>query len=168
MRIRRLKPEVQQYVLLRQRLIETFPRIDDETLHDTLEGITTLEELIAETVRSALVDESFKAGLNRRLDDMRERASRLEQRAARKRQWALEAMSEAGLRKLELADFTASIRKGTPGLIVEAESEIPSDYWVPQPPRLSRQAVLRDLKQGTEIPGVCLSNAKPNLSVRTK
>jgi hypothetical protein len=28
--------------------------------------------------------------------------------------------------------------------------------------------VLRDLKQGTAIPGVSLSNAKPNLSVRTK
>ena len=168
MRIRPLQPEVQRYVLLRQRLIETFPRIDDETLHDTLEGITTLEELIAETVRSALVDEFFKAGLTKRLEDMRERASRLEQRAAKKRQWALEAMSEAGLRKLEQADFTASIRKGTPALIVEAEGEIPPDYWVPQPPRLSRQAVLRDLKQGTEIPGVYLSNAKPNLSVRTK
>ena len=168
MRIRPLQPEVQRYVLLRQRLIETFPRIDDETLHDTLEGITTLEELIAETVRSALVDEFFKAGLTKRLEDMRERASRLEERAAKKRQWALEAMSESGLRKLELADFTASIRKGTPALIVEAEGEIPSNYWVPQPPRLSRQTVLRDLKQGTEIPGVYLSNAKPNLSVRTK
>ena len=111
---------------------------------------------------------SFKAGLTKRLEDMRERASRLEERAAKKRQWVLEAMSDAGLRKLEQADFTASIRKGTPALIVEAEGEIPPDYWVPQPPRLSRQAVLRDLKQGAAIPGVCLSNAKPNLSVRTK
>jgi hypothetical protein len=40
-------------------------------------------------------------------------------------------MSEAGLRKLELPDFIASIRKGTPALIVEAESEIPSDHWIP-------------------------------------
>ena len=168
MRIRPLHPEVQRYVLLRQRLIETFPRIDDETLHDTLEGITTLEELIAETVRSALVDESFKAGLTKRLEDMRERASRLEERAAKKRQWVLEAMSEAGLRKLELADFTASVRAGVPSLIVEAESEIPSDYLVPQPPRVARQALLKALKQGVEIPGAYLSNAKPNLSVRTK
>ena len=49
---------------LRQQLIEAFPRIDDETLHDTLEGITTLEELIAETIRSALLDASFRTGLN--------------------------------------------------------------------------------------------------------
>lgn len=168
MKIRPLKPEVQHYVLLRQRLIEAFPRIDDETLHDTLEGITTLEELIAETIRSALLDASFRTGLSQRLDDMKERASRLEHRAAKKRQIALEAMSDAGLKKLEQADFTASVRAGVPSLIVEAESEIPSDYWVPQSPKLSRQAVLRDLKQGAEVPGTYLSNAKPNLSVRTK
>jgi hypothetical protein len=168
MKIRPLKPEVQHYVLLRQRLIEAFPRIDDETLHDTLEGLTTLEELIAETIRSALLDASFRTGLSQRLDDMKERASRLEHRAAKKRQFALEAMSDAGLKKLEQADFTASVRAGAPSFIVEAESEIPSDYWVPQSPKLARQAVLRDLKQGAEVPGTHLSNAKPNLSVRTK
>ena len=168
MRIRRLQPDVQQYLFLRQRLIEAFPRIDDDTLHDTLEGITTLEDLIAETIRSALIDASFCKGLDQRLGDLKERASRLERRATKKRQWALEAMSEAGLKKLEQGDFTASVRSGVPGLIVEAESEIPSDYWLPQSPKLSRQAVLRDLKQGAEIPGTYLSNAKPNLSVRTK
>jgi hypothetical protein len=99
---------------------------------------------------------------------MKERASRLEQRAARKRHWALEAMSEAGLKKLERADFTASMRAGVPSLIVEAESEIPDQYWVPQPPRLARQAVLKALKQGDEVTGAYLSNAKPTLSVRTK
>lgn len=168
MRIRRLQPEVQQYLFLRQRLIETFPRIDDETLHDTLEGITTLEDLIAEIIRSALIDASFCKGLDQRLGDLKERAARLEQRAAKKRQWALEAMSEAGLKKLEQGDFTASVRSGVPGLIVEAESEIPHAYWRPQPPKLAKQDVLKALKQGEEVPGAYLSNAQPTLSVRTK
>jgi hypothetical protein len=168
MRIRPLKPEVQRYVLLRQRLIEAFPRIDNETLHDTLEGITTLQELIAETIRSALIDESFRTGLSQRLDDMRERASRLELRAAKKREWVLEAMREAGLRKLEQADFTAFVRTGVPSLVIAAEGEIPPEYWIPQAPKLARQALLRALKQGDEVPGAYLSNAKPNLSVRTK
>ena len=168
MKIRRLQPEVQQYLFLRQRLIEAFPRIDDETLHDTLEGITTLEDLIAETIRSALIDASFCKGLDQRLGDLKERASRLEHRATKKRQWALEAMSEAGLKKLEQGDFTASVRSGVPGLIVEAESEIPPEYWLPQPPRLARQKVLTALKHGDEVPGAYLSNAQPTLSVRTK
>ena len=68
--------------------------------------------MIAAVIRSALVDEALHAGLRFRLDDMRERLSRLELRASKKRQLALEAMTEAGLSKLEQPDFTASARAG--------------------------------------------------------
>ena len=77
-------------------------------------------------------------------------------------------MSEAGLRKLEQPDFTASTRAGLPALVVLAEDQLPQAYWVPQPPKLDRQALLGDLKQGNDIPGAQLSNSKPVLSVRTK
>jgi aspartyl-tRNA synthetase len=114
------------------------------------------------------VDEALRAGLRLRIDDMKERLSRLELRAAKKRQLALEAMSEAGLAKLEQPDFTASARAGSPALVVVAEATIPEVYWLPQPPKLDRQALLGELKRGIEIPGAQMSNAKPVLSVRTK
>jgi hypothetical protein len=163
-----LRHDLHLYTHLRQKLIEAFPDADEDTIRDTLEGITTLHDLIAEIIRSALVDEAFQQGLRLRLQDMKERLSRLEARAVKKRELALEAMSEAGLRKLEQADFTASTRAGPPSLVVLAEDQLPQTYWVPQPPRLDRQALLGDLKQGDEIPGAQLSNPKPVLSVRTK
>ena len=52
--------------------------------------------------------------------------------------------------------------------MVVAEERIPEAYWLPQPPKLDRQAILGELKQGAEIPGVQMSNPKPVLSVRTK
>ena len=70
--------------------------------------------MIAAVIRSALVDEALQAGLRFRLDDMKERMSRLEERGTKKRQLALEAMSEVGLTKLEQPDFTASTRAGSP------------------------------------------------------
>ena len=92
-----------------------------ERLLDTLEEITDLHEMIAAVIRSALVDEALRSGLRSRLDDMRERLSRLELRASKKRLLALEAMTEAGLSKLEQPDFTASARAGSAALVVIAE-----------------------------------------------
>ena len=114
------------------------------------------------------MDEAFHSGLRSRLDDMRERLSRLELRASKKRELALEAMTEAGLSKLEQPDFTASARAGSPALVVVAEDRVPETYWLPQPPKLDRQGLLGELKRGAAIPGAELSNPKPVLMVRTK
>ncbi len=104
------------------------------------------------------------SGLRARLDDMKERLSRLEVRASKKRELALQAMSEAGLAKLEQPDFTASTRAGSPALLVLSEQTIPEAYWLPQPPKLDRQGLLGELKRGAAIPGAELSNPKPVLS----
>ena len=162
-----LHHDMHLYRYLRQKLLEEFPEADDETIRDTLEGLTTLHELIAEIIRSALIDESLQSGLPLRLQDMKERLSRLEARAVKKRELVLEAMSKAELRKLEQPDFTASARNGPPSLVVVAEDQVPEGYWLPQPPKLDRQTLLADLKKGN-IPGAQLSNPKPVLSVRTK
>jgi hypothetical protein len=165
---RPLSAEVSKYQVLRDRVLADCPAIDAETLFDTLEGITDLHEMIAAIIRSTLVDEALHAGLRFRLDDMKERLSRLEVRAAKKRQLALEAMNEVGLTKLEQPDFTASARAGSPSVIVVAETMIPDTYWIPQPPKLDRHTMLRELKRGVEIPGAQLSNSKLALMVRTK
>ena len=162
-----LKVEVSKYQLLRQRLVEDFPSADEETLNDTLEGITDLHEMIAAVIRSALVDEALQTGLRSRLDEMKQRSARFEERCFKKRQLALDAMTEVELKKLEQPDFTASRRVGLPGLIIVSENAIPFSYWVPQPSKFDRQSLLTDLKRG-EIPGAQLSNPKPILTVRTK
>jgi len=162
-----LTVEASKYLQLKRNLIAQYPEADEDTLLDTLEGITDLHEMIAAVIRSALVDEALHAGLRFRVSDMKERLSRLEVRASKKRELALEAMTEVGLGKLEQPDFTASARAGSPALVVVAEERIPEAYWLPQPPKLDRQAILGELKQGAEIPGVQMSNPKPVLSVRT-
>ena len=48
------------------------------------------------------------------------------------------------------------------------EAAVPSIYWQPRAPRLNRQGLANDLKQGAEINGVALSNPEPVLSVRTR
>ena len=44
----------------------------------------------------------------------------------------------------------------------------PSIYWEPSEPRLKRQNLAYDLKEGAEVAGATLSNPEPVLSVRTR
>ena len=120
--------EVPKFQLMRERLLAEYPDLDNETLADTLEGITDLNEMISAVIRSALVDEALQVGLRGRVIEMKERLSRLELRANKKRELALEAMTEVGLTRLEQPDFTAFTRAGCPALVLCAEDKIPEAY----------------------------------------
>jgi hypothetical protein len=163
-----LRLETVKHQALKERLVAKWPDCDEETLRDTLEGITDLHEMIASVIRSALVDEALQSGLRSRLEDMKQRLARFEERGAKKRQLALEAMIGVGLNKIEQPDFTASARAGVASLAVISENLIPETYWVPQPAKLDRQSILAALKRGRDIPGAQLTNPKPTLAVRTK
>ena len=164
-----LAMEMSKFRLLKERLMQIYFLDDDEeTLADTLEGITNLHEMLSAIIRSALVDESLQEGLRSRLEEMKQRLARFEERGTKKRQVALEVMTEIGLKKLEQPDFTASTRSGSPSLVVVAEEIIPEAFWVPQPAKLDRQSLLAELRRGRDIPGAQLGNPKPTLAVRTK
>ena len=156
------------YRAVRDRIRQEDPLIDEQTLADTVEGLTDLNEILAAVLRAALADEALAAGLKGRITEMQDRLERLQQRASKRRQIVKEVMVDVDLKKLTAADFTASIRAGLPGLVVLDEKSIPKIYWEPREPRLNRQGLAADLRQGAEIAGVALSNPEPILSVRTK
>ena len=60
----RLAAELRDYSSLRARFLADIPDLDEETLADTLEGITDLREMLAELIRSALEDEALASGLS--------------------------------------------------------------------------------------------------------
>ena len=156
------------YSTLRDRLRAEDSQIDDQTLADTVEGLTDLHEILTAIIRAALADQALANGLEGRIAEMQARRDRFQDRATKRRQIAKDVMVELDLKKLAAPDFTASIRPGTPALMVIDEAAVPSIYWEPREPRLNRQGLADDLKQGAEIAGVALSNPEPVLSVRTK
>src|SRR5262245_17399053 len=156
------------YRVLRDRIRAEDPTLDEQTLVDTVEGLTDLHEIVTAIIRSALADEALATGLKGRIGEMQERLDRLQDRAAKRRQIAKDAMVELNLKKITAPDFSVSIRPGLPSLMVIDEAVVPSIYWQPSAPRLNRQELLTELKGGAEIEGVALSNPEPVLSVRTK
>ena len=156
------------YRALRDRIKFEDPDIDERTLADTVEGLTDLHEIVQAIVRSALVDEALAKGLKCRLADMQDRLSCLQDRASKRRQIARDVMVELNLQKLVAPDFTVSLRPGMPALMMIDEDAVPKTYWEPGEPRLRRQMLVEDLKQGEEIEGAALSNPEPTLCVRTR
>jgi hypothetical protein len=83
-----LKNETKRYQRLREKLLG-LSELDDETIRDTLEGITDLHEMIATAIRSALVDEVLHSSLRSRIEEMKERLAHLECRGLKSVSWLL-------------------------------------------------------------------------------
>jgi len=156
------------YRTIRDRIRADDPQIDDQTLADTVEGLTDLHEIVGAIVRAALADEALATGLKGRIAEMQDRMERLQDCAAKRRQIAKEVMLELDIKKITAPDFTVSIRPGLPALQVLDEAAVPSIFWQPVAPRLKRQELLTELKGGAKVQGVALSNPEPVLSVRVR
>jgi len=153
---------------LRAELKQAFAGIDDETLRDTLEGLSNLPDALAAVIRSYWEDLTLAAALGMQITDMQARLARFEAQAERKRALVTKVMERVKLQKLQEPDFTVSLRAVPPGLVVSDESLIPADYWKPQPPTLDRKRLLHILNTGQTVPGVSLRNGGTTISVRTR
>jgi hypothetical protein len=156
------------YRAIRDRVRTIEPDIDEQTLADTVEGLTDLHEIVQAIIRSALAEEALAKGLKCRISEMQDRLSRFEDRASKRRQIAKDVMVDLGLKKLTAPDFTVSVREGAPALLVIDEDAVPKIYWEPGEPRLRRQILANDLKHGEEVAGATLSEPQLFLVVRTR
>ena len=110
------------YRTIRDRIRAEDPHIDEQTLADTVEGLTDVHEILAAIVRAALADEALANGLKGRIAEMQDRLDRLQDCAAKRRQIAKEVMIELDIKKITAPDFTVSIRPGMPSLLVIDEA----------------------------------------------
>ncbi len=160
--------ELTHHQHLRKQLEAEFPEADEETLLDTLEGMTNLAEMLAEVLRSCLADQDLAAAIRARIGDMQERLSRFEERARKKRELVTSVMEQADLRKIMETDLTVSLRPSRPPLMIIDEAAIPRDFLKPQADKLDRMGLIAALRDGRVVPGAVLGNPPMTISVRTK
>ncbi len=153
---------------LREQIRNEFPDIDEETLADTLEGLTNLNEMLGAVVRSHLDDMAIVDALKSRVADMQDRLSRIGKRAEKKREIVTSVMEQAELKKLAEADFTVSLRASSAPLVVTEEGDVPEPFWKPQAPKLDRLGLIAALKSGEQVPGAVLGNPRMAIAIRTK
>ena len=107
-----LRLETGRYRMLIEKFKADFADIDDETLADTLEGLSDLPEMIEAIVRSGLEDECLIDALKARVETMNARLSRFKERFEKKRSLACWAMGSAGINKIDVVDFSVSLCEG--------------------------------------------------------
>ncbi len=117
--------ELTHHQYLRSRLEEEFPDADEETLVDTLEGLSNLPDMLAEVCRSMLDDQAMVSALRGRIGDMQERCGRIEARARKKRERVCSVTERADLKKVMEPDLTVSLRPARPPLAVVDEALVP-------------------------------------------
>jgi hypothetical protein len=158
--------ELHRHQAIKEALLADFPDIDEDTLRDTLEGLTDLQEMLVAVLKAAHEDECRIEVIEKQIGKLKERADRFQARSDKARATVARIMEEAGIKKLSAPELTASLRRVPPKVVVVDEAQIPADYMILPPPKPDRTLIKRALDDGYVIPGVTLSNGSVSLTVR--
>lgn len=160
--------ETARHEWLKQRLLGEHPDLDEETLADTLEGLTDLNEVILSALRSALDDEADVDAIKARIGDLRARMDRIENRARTKRRICAEAMETCALPRIQGADLTVSLRARSKRVEITDETLLPKTFWRIPDPVIDRRSLSDALKAGSEVEGATLVDGEANIMVRVR
>lgn len=139
---------------------------DDEDFIDILSAETDILDRLRKIVRAARYVEAQSKALTEMQAEMRERKARLDRRADSLRSIVLHAMSELGLRKLEAADFSATVAAAKMRVLITDEAALPDEVCVMKRAP-SKEAIREALAEGP-VAGAELANGEPSLTVRVR
>ena len=131
---------------------------DSQLVLDTIEGETNALEMLDAIVETILADEALA-------NAAKERATRMEARADKRRAIVQRIMERIGQKKLERPLATLVIAAGPTSVVIAREDLVPNEYWRSV---LDKHAINRAIKSDLEVPGATLSNAPPVLRILIK
>jgi hypothetical protein len=140
---------------------------DDETLlFDTLEGETSIFELIAKLDAAEVEDQAAITGLDMMLDRLEARKRRIKAAIETKRSLIANALDMIGKKTHKTALGTITISASPITAVVTDESAIPSRFWRQPAPVLDKKALNDAVKAGEAISGAEKSNGGVRLQIR--
>jgi hypothetical protein len=140
---------------------------DDQTLIDTLDGLSDLPEQIAALVRDAMRTKTMAKALKIIIEDNVSRKQRFEAKAERLRALALWAMTEADIKKIDAPDNTISVVPGRRSVIITDEELVPDEMCkIERTPK--KDEIAEELKSKRFVPYAVWSNPECILKVSTK
>lgn len=139
---------------------------DEELTIDMVEGETRLFDLLDAIMSDDAEDDARIAAIKARTDELRDRKARFEKRQKVRRSILQAALDTAGIRKLERAEYTASLRAVPPGLEITDPDALP-DHLVRIKREADKTAIKKALGEGP-VAGARLTNGGETISIRRK
>lgn len=136
--------------------------LDDQTIADTLEGLSGELEVKATNVAMFAKNlEATATAIKEAESNMAARRKAIESRVARLNAYLKANMEATGISKIESPYLCIQIKKNPPGVQIDAESLIPAEFWKqapPPPPAIDKKAIAEAIKAGAEVPGAHLQS----------
>lgn len=129
------------------------PEIDEEVIADTLEGLTGEIWVKADGYARVIkqMDADAKA-IKTEEDRLYNRRKSLENRITYLKNRLQYAMELTDSRKIYTDLFNISIQKNPPKVVIDDPKRIPSEYLIPQEPKVDTAAIKEALKDQDEAP----------------
>lgn len=166
-----LNSEARAFAELKAKIAEAFDLDEnDEAVLDTVEGQSTLHEMILASIRYAKRREAMADAMSAIIKDNQERKGRHERAAEAIRAAVTQAMQEAGVPKVEAADITITQRRSKPKPVVVDETQLPA-WAITYKAVPNRKAIESHFEvdgADFECPGVVIANGEGGIIVRTK
>lgn len=126
-----------------------------EGLADTLESLNDAIEQKAVGYAKIIKNlEGQAVAIKAEEERLASRRKSLEGNAKRLKEALEQSMIDTNVKKIKTELFSFNIQKNPPGVEVLNETVVPESYFVVQEPKIDKKAILQDLKNGVEVPGV--------------
>lgn len=140
---------------------------DEQLLHDTLQGQTSLHEFLMLVEERRQDVETMSLAITQRIEELTDRHRRYQKREQAMRRLAFNMMQASEQRTLELPIATLSVRHGTPRVLITNENAL-EDRFCKLIRTPDKTEIKRCLQAGETVTGATLSNAEPTLAIRTR
>lgn len=142
-------------------LMEMAEEMESDALVDTLESlqeaIEDKAENIAKLIKNLEADVKVIKEEEQRLADRRRS---IESKIVRLKEYLQQQLEVAGLQKVKRPTITVAIQNNPPSVEIADEKLIPSEFMIPQDPKIDKMAILERLKNGELVPGCSLKQTR--------
>lgn len=127
--------------------------LDPQVLADTFEGLDGEIEEKADGYAKVIAQLKADAGgLEKEIERLTKRKESLEGNIKRMKDSLEGAMKTTGKTKFKTKFFSFWIQKNTPSLKLDVTDDaVPAKYRIPQPDKIDREQIKKDLKAGMEV-----------------